>query len=129
MAPPLFFFRWNACLPTQHDGSGIAEVGVGAGVGGGGGAYKDSLSSLPQAAFNYINSIVGSGVIGIPYAFHKAGFGFGLLLLAFVAVITDYSLILMVSRRGEEWGLKRTPQMGLWIKLNAPPINRSVVVT
>lgn len=40
---------------------------------------------------------MGSGVIGIPYAFHKAGFGFGLLLLAFVAIITDYSLILMVS--------------------------------
>lgn len=65
--------------------------------GGGGGGYTDTLSSLPQAAFNYINSIVGSGVIGIPYAFHKAGFGLGLLLLAFVAVITDYSLILMVS--------------------------------
>lgn len=63
----------------------------------GSGGYKDTLSSLPQAAFNYINSIVGSGVIGIPYAFHKAGFGLGLLLLAFVAVITDYSLILMVS--------------------------------
>lgn len=56
----------------------------------------DSLSSLPQASFNYINSIVGSGVIGIPYALHRAGFGLGLLLLIIVAVITDYSLILMV---------------------------------
>ncbi|XP_058465697.1 putative sodium-coupled neutral amino acid transporter 11 [Malaya genurostris] len=56
----------------------------------------DSLSSLPQASFNYINSIVGSGVIGIPYALHRAGFGLGLFLLVLVAVITDYSLILMV---------------------------------
>lgn len=56
----------------------------------------DSLSSLPQALFNYINSIVGSGIIGIPYALHRAGFGLGLLLLVVVAVITDYSLILMV---------------------------------
>lgn len=56
----------------------------------------DSLSSLPQASFNYINSIVGSGVIGIPYALHRAGFALGLLLLFIVAVITDYSLILMV---------------------------------
>ncbi|XP_055310712.1 putative sodium-coupled neutral amino acid transporter 11 [Sitodiplosis mosellana] len=56
----------------------------------------DSLSSLPQALFNYINSIVGSGIIGIPYALHRAGFGLGLLLLMVVAVITDYSLILMV---------------------------------
>lgn len=61
------------------------------------GSKVDTLSSLPQASFNYINSIVGSGVIGIPYAFHRAGFGLGLLLLVVVAFITDYSLILMVS--------------------------------
>ncbi|KAH8331419.1 hypothetical protein KR074_002783, partial [Drosophila pseudoananassae] len=56
----------------------------------------EALSSLPQASFNYINSIVGSGVIGIPYALHRAGFGLGLALLILVAYITDYSLILMV---------------------------------
>ncbi|XP_055530400.1 putative sodium-coupled neutral amino acid transporter 11 [Wyeomyia smithii] len=59
-------------------------------------ASGETLSSLPQASFNYINSIVGSGVIGIPYALHRAGFGLGLFLLVIVAVITDYSLILMV---------------------------------
>ncbi|GLG98888.1 Putative sodium-coupled neutral amino acid transporter 11-like Protein [Gryllus bimaculatus] len=53
-------------------------------------------TSLPLASFNYINSIIGSGVIGIPYAFQQAGFGMGLLLLFGVALITDYSLILMV---------------------------------
>uniref|UniRef100_A0A182M5G7 Putative sodium-coupled neutral amino acid transporter 11 n=1 Tax=Anopheles culicifacies TaxID=139723 RepID=A0A182M5G7_9DIPT len=59
------------------------------------GKATETLSSLPQASFNYINSIVGSGVIGIPYALHRAGFGLGLFLLVIVAVITDYSLILM----------------------------------
>lgn len=86
---------------NDHDGSG----GAGSGGGGGGGSQQmpldstlgETLSSLPQASFNYINSIVGSGVIGIPYAFHRAGFGLGLLLLILVAYITDYSLILMVS--------------------------------
>lgn len=34
--------------------------------------------------------------LGIPYAFHEAGFGFGIVLLIFVAFVTDYSLILMV---------------------------------
>ncbi|EFA05275.1 Putative sodium-coupled neutral amino acid transporter 11-like Protein [Tribolium castaneum] len=53
-------------------------------------------SSLPWASFNFINSIIGSGVIGIPYALHEAGFFFGLVLLVLVAYITDYSLILMV---------------------------------
>uniref|UniRef100_A0A182TWW4 Putative sodium-coupled neutral amino acid transporter 11 n=1 Tax=Anopheles melas TaxID=34690 RepID=A0A182TWW4_9DIPT len=61
------------------------------------GKPAETLSSLPQASFNYINSIVGSGVIGIPYALHRAGFGLGLFLLVIVAAITDYSLILMVS--------------------------------
>lgn len=59
----------------------------------------DSLSSLSETSFNYINSIVGSGVIGIPYALVRAGYGVGLLLLIFVAIITDYSLRLMVNRK------------------------------
>lgn len=62
-------------------------------------SLDDSLSSLSETPFNYINSIVGSGVIGIPYALARAGYGVGLILLIFVAIITDYSLRLMVSAR------------------------------
>ncbi|KAJ8917271.1 hypothetical protein NQ315_002288 [Exocentrus adspersus] len=58
---------------------------------------NERTSTLPWASFNFINSIIGSGVIGIPYALHEAGFGFGMLLLVFVAYVTDYSLILMVK--------------------------------
>ncbi|KAK0175562.1 hypothetical protein PV327_009302 [Microctonus hyperodae] len=54
------------------------------------------FTSLPLASFNFINSIIGSGVIGIPYALHQSGFGLGILLLIIVAILTDYSLILMV---------------------------------
>ncbi|KAJ8939336.1 hypothetical protein NQ318_005697 [Aromia moschata] len=57
---------------------------------------NEKTNTLPYASFNFINSIIGSGVIGIPYALHEAGFGFGLFLLVVVAYITDYSLILMV---------------------------------
>ncbi|XP_077264572.1 putative sodium-coupled neutral amino acid transporter 11 isoform X1 [Temnothorax americanus] len=57
---------------------------------------SDKFSSLPLASFNFINSIIGSGVIGIPYALHQAGFGLGIALLILVAALTDYSLILMV---------------------------------
>ncbi|XP_033219726.1 putative sodium-coupled neutral amino acid transporter 11 [Belonocnema kinseyi] len=56
----------------------------------------DKVTSLPLASFNFINSIIGSGVIGIPYALHQAGFGLGIILLLVVAILTDYSLILMV---------------------------------
>ncbi|XP_071439712.1 putative sodium-coupled neutral amino acid transporter 11 [Hetaerina americana] len=53
-------------------------------------------TNLSMASFNYINSIIGSGVIGMPYALHQAGFGLGLVLLLLMAIITDYSLVLMV---------------------------------
>lgn len=33
---------------------------------------------------------------GMPYALHQAGVGLGLILMVFVAYITDYSLVLMV---------------------------------
>ena len=35
-------------------------------------------------------------LLGIPYALHQAGFGLGMVLLIVVAILTDYSLILMV---------------------------------
>ncbi|KAI5697177.1 hypothetical protein M8J75_006224 [Diaphorina citri] len=57
---------------------------------------EKSRTGFYFASFNYVNSILGSGVIGIPYALSKAGFGLGLFLLLVVAVVTDYSLILMV---------------------------------
>lgn len=35
-------------------------------------------------------------VSGIPYAFNLAGVGMGVILLALVAIVTDYSLVLML---------------------------------
>lgn len=54
-------------------------------------------SSIPMTSINMINSIVGSGVIGIPYALKQSGFLFGTFLLILVAVITDYSILLLVQ--------------------------------
>lgn len=56
-----------------------------------------STGNLNHIGLNYINSILGSGIVGIPYALHKAGFGFGLFLLIALAVVTDYSLSLLVK--------------------------------
>lgn len=54
-------------------------------------------SNLLQTSFNYINSIIGSGVVGIAYALKQAGFGLGLILLVTFAAITDYSLCILVK--------------------------------
>lgn len=54
-------------------------------------------SNLIQTSFNYINSIIGSGVVGIAYALKQAGFGMGLILLVTFAAITDYSLCILIK--------------------------------
>ncbi|XP_075895904.1 putative sodium-coupled neutral amino acid transporter 11 [Nelusetta ayraudi] len=55
------------------------------------------IGSEISASFNFINSIIGSGIIGLPYALSQAGLPFGLLLLVVVAFITDYSIILLIK--------------------------------
>lgn len=54
-------------------------------------------SNLLQTSFNYINSIIGSGVVGIAYALRQAGFGVGIILLITFAAITDYSLCILIK--------------------------------
>ncbi|XP_027877729.1 putative sodium-coupled neutral amino acid transporter 11 isoform X1 [Xiphophorus couchianus] len=53
--------------------------------------------SMISASFNFINSIIGSGIIGLPYALNQAGLPFGLLLLMLVGFITDYSIVLLIK--------------------------------
>eukprot|EP00035_Acanthoeca_spectabilis_P031672 m.15235 g.15235 ORF g.15235 m.15235 type:complete len:459 (+) comp4890_c0_seq2:336-1712(+) len=53
-------------------------------------------SSIPEASFNLINSIVGAGMIGIPFAFKEAGLITGIFLMIMMGVLTDYSLRLLI---------------------------------
>ncbi|CAF1156989.1 unnamed protein product [Didymodactylos carnosus] len=53
-------------------------------------------SGIAGASYNLINSIVGSGVIGMSYAFRQAGFGVGIIILLLVAVLTDFSITLLL---------------------------------
>ena len=56
-----------------------------------------NLAFYPQASCNYINAIIGSGIIGMPYAIREAGLVLGLGGLCLVAWMTDYSMILMLK--------------------------------
>jgi sodium-coupled neutral amino acid transporter 11 len=49
-----------------------------------------------SASFNFINSIVGAGIIGMPLALRQAGFGFGIMLIIFIGIITDYSVRILI---------------------------------
>ncbi|XP_077979086.1 putative sodium-coupled neutral amino acid transporter 11 [Glandiceps talaboti] len=54
-------------------------------------------SSLSGASLNTVNSIIGSGILGMPYAMNQAGLPLGILLMIMVAGITDYSLVLLIK--------------------------------
>ncbi|XP_039711851.1 putative sodium-coupled neutral amino acid transporter 11 isoform X1 [Pteropus medius] len=68
---------------------------------------KESLVSEPTnkgktcrqsaAVFNVVNSIIGSGIIGLPYSMKQAGFPLGMLLLFWVSYVTDFSLVLLIK--------------------------------
>ena len=49
------------------------------------------------ASFNTINSIIGSGIIGVPAAIREAGFSVGVVLLVLIGVMSEYTLIILVS--------------------------------
>ncbi|XP_065559112.1 putative sodium-coupled neutral amino acid transporter 11 isoform X2 [Artemia franciscana] len=50
-----------------------------------------------STGFNYVNSITGSGVIGMTYALSRAGLAFGIAMMLFFAFITDFSLRILVE--------------------------------
>lgn len=49
-----------------------------------------------DSVFNMANSILGAGIIGLPYAVSQAGFVFGLVLLAVLCVVTDWTIRLII---------------------------------
>jgi solute carrier family 38 (sodium-coupled neutral amino acid transporter), member 11 len=54
-------------------------------------------SSVITASFNFINSIVGAGIIGIPYAIQRCGFVSGVIMLAYVAYLVYQSVTMLID--------------------------------
>ena len=55
-------------------------------------------SSILGTSFLLVNSIVGAGIIGIPYALKMSGLWAGVALLILVAILTDKSLRLLIEQ-------------------------------
>ena len=66
-------------------------------------------SSILGASSNLVNSIVGAGIIGIPYALRMSGLWAGVLLLVLVAVLTDKSLRLLIEQASFHPKLRHLP--------------------
>jgi amino acid permease len=54
-------------------------------------------SGLWSAAANLGNGIIGAGIIGLPYAIGQAGFLLGLALICTMAIVTHYTVTLMIE--------------------------------
>lgn len=58
---------------------------------------KDGKSSELATGFNFVNSIVGAGIIGIPIAIKECGLFMGIFLLILVAFLVDQSVIMLID--------------------------------
>ncbi|XP_044790472.2 putative sodium-coupled neutral amino acid transporter 11 isoform X3 [Bubalus bubalis] len=54
--------------------------------------HKGKTCRQSAAVFNVVNSIIGSGIIGLPYSMKQAGFPLGILLLFWVSYVTGLCL-------------------------------------
>ena len=59
--------------------------------------YAPGTSSIPKAAFNFINSIVGAGIIGMPYAFGECGILGGLCGCMLVSWLVSRSVQMLIE--------------------------------
>ncbi|WVQ78522.1 hypothetical protein IAT38_000608 [Cryptococcus sp. DSM 104549] len=55
-----------------------------------------SRGTLLDAVTNMANSIIGAGIVGLPYAISQAGFVMGIFLLIALAVISDWTIRLVI---------------------------------
>jgi sodium-coupled neutral amino acid transporter 11 len=60
-------------------------------------SMPEKKSGLIGASSNLVNSIVGAGIIGIPYAIRQSGIVVGIFLLVLVAYLTDKSLRIIIE--------------------------------
>lgn len=60
-------------------------------------SMPNAKSGIFGTSSNLVNSIVGAGIIGIPYAIHNAGLVAGILLLVLVSYLTDKSLRILIE--------------------------------
>ena len=58
--------------------------------------FSRGTSSFNEGIFNMANTIVGAGIIGLPYALREAGCWAGIAALVAMAALTDFSLRLLM---------------------------------
>jgi len=66
---------------------------------GGGHSYPQGTASSQQVAVNIFISFVGSGMLGMPFAFSQSGWLLGILALSVTSTANVYAMLLLVKTR------------------------------
>ncbi|XP_064614175.1 putative sodium-coupled neutral amino acid transporter 11 [Liolophura sinensis] len=80
---------WSFCERRDHESPPLKEDGDDD-------KEQPQGGSMAEISFNFINSIIGSGLIGMPFAIRQAGLGVGILLFLVVGLAADYSVLLLI---------------------------------
>ncbi len=62
-------------------------------------SHRNGTASPLQVAVNIFISFVGSGMLGMPYAFSRSGWVLGILSLCTISAMNVYSMLLLVKTR------------------------------
>ncbi|KAI3638946.1 hypothetical protein MIR68_003444 [Amoeboaphelidium protococcarum] len=69
---------------------------------------NNGKSSILSAVLNFTNSIVGAGIISLPYSLLQAGFWWGVIMMAALAYVVDWTVRILV--RSSKYTGKNTYQ-------------------
>eukprot|EP00158_Paraphelidium_tribonemae_P007889 Partr_v1_DN28387_c0_g1_i2_m78347 putative Solute carrier family 38, member 11 len=58
--------------------------------------HGSGTSTMPQAVINVVNSVLGAGIIGMPFALDEAGFFMGIFCLLAIAGVVNWTLRILI---------------------------------
>ncbi|KAJ1951427.1 hypothetical protein EC988_004048 [Linderina pennispora] len=72
-------------------------------------------TSALGAGFNLVNTLIGSGILALPYALREAGFYFGIFSLIFIAILGNISLNILIygGRRSGQYKYESVSEAAL----------------
>ena len=73
--------------------------------------HPSRQSSLSSSIFSLVSTIIGGGVLSLPYAFSQCGLLFSFVFLAVIALASDFSIYILISASRRQHGSTSYPNL------------------